>query len=199
MSDHNCLEQQLQRLDGKGYKAYQSIRGEYYFPEFTLIIDRVQGDPFAKPSQCRVQIPQQIAEFPPEIYANSSLEVGVRDFLTRQFQQLAQQMQQRSGTGNSGLIAMTKPGPEILARTAVLIDDRQVEIRFRVGLPARGRRIEGQQAAHLLCRYIPQLVEGVMYRRLPTEVLQQHIATNEDADWVASAVVWARVGGFCCR
>lgn len=184
MSDHNRLQQQLQQLDGKGYKAYKSIQGEYYFPTFTLIIDRAQGDPFAKPSQCRVQIPQQIANFPPELYANHSREIGLRDFLIRHFYQMTQAIQQRSGTGNSGLIAIAHPGPEILERTAAFIDAQQVEMRFWVGLPARGRRIDGYQAAHLLCEQIPQLVEGLLYPQLPTQTLQQHIDTNEDADWL---------------
>lgn len=184
MTDHTRLAEQLQQLDGQGYKAYKSIRGEYYFPKFTLRIDRVQGDPFAKPSQCRVFIPQQIADFPAELYANHSREVGVRDFLTRQFHQLAQQHQRRSGTGKSGLIAITQPGPEILERTAAFIDDEQVEIRFWVGLPARGRRIDGGQAVDLLCEQIPRLVEGVLYAQLPTQTLQHHIDTHEDADWL---------------
>lgn len=184
MTDHTRLAEQLQHLDGKGYKAYKSIRGEYYFPKFTLKIDRVQGDPFAKPSQCRVLIPQQIAGLPAELYANRSREVGLRDFLTRQFHQLAQQRQYRSGTGNSGLIAITHPGPEILERTAAFIDDEQVELRFWVGLPARGRRIDGWQAADLLCEQIPQLVEGMLYAQLPTQPLQNHIDTHEDADWL---------------
>ena len=184
MSDHNRLEQQLKQLDSKGYKAYKSIQGQYYFPDFTLMIDRVQSDPFAKPSQCRVQIPQQIAKFPAELYANHSREVGLRDFLTRQFHQRAQQIQQRSGTGNSGLIAIAQPGPEILERTAVFMDDQQVEMRFWVGLPARGRRIDGYQAAHLLCEQIPQLIEGVFHAQLSPQALQHHIDTNEDADWL---------------
>lgn len=184
MSNHNRLEQQLQQLDGKGYKAYQSIQGQYYFPKFTLSIDRAQGDPFAKPSQCRVHIPQQIAEFPAELYANLSREVGLRDFLTRQFHQIAQQIQPCSGTGNSGLIAIAQPGPEILERTAAFIDAQEVEIRFWVGLPARGRRIDGYQAVRLLCEQIPRLVEKLFYPQLPTQVLQRHIETNEDADWL---------------
>ncbi|KAI9135153.1 ABC-ATPase domain-containing protein [Acaryochloris sp. CCMEE 5410] len=184
MTHHTHLVEQLQQLDGKGYKAYKVIRGSYDFPRFTLKIDRVQGDPFAKPSQCRVLIPQKIAGFPAALYANHSRAVGLRDFLTRQFHQLAQQRQRRSGTGNSGLIAITQPGPEILERTAAFIDDEQVELRFWVGLPARGRRIDGWQAADLLCEQIPQLVEGLLYAQLPIQHLQHHIDTQEDADWL---------------
>lgn len=184
MTDHIRLAQQLQQLDGKGYKAYKAIRGEYSFPKFMLKMDRIQGDPFANPSQCRVLIPQQVAGFPVMLFANRSREVGLRDVLTRQLHQLAQQLQCRSGTGNSGLIAIMQPGPEILERTAVFINEQQIEIRFWIGLPAQGRRINGEQAADLLCGQIPQLVEEVLYAQLPTQALQHHIDTNEDADWL---------------
>ena len=71
-----------------------------------------------------------------------------------------------------------------MERTAAFINEQQVEIRFWVGLPARGRRIDGDQAARLLCEQIPQLVERLFYPRLSTQVLQRHIETNEDADWL---------------
>jgi predicted ABC-class ATPase len=184
MMDYTQLAQQLQQLDGKGYKAYKSIQGTYRFPEFTLILDRIQGDPFAKPSQGRIQIPQEIASFPVDLYANTSRAVGLRDFLTRQFSQVAQQIQQRSGTGNSGLIAIAPLGSEILERTCAFINTQQVELRFWLGLPAQGRRINGYQAAELLCTKIPQLAAGLYYSQLPEQAIQHHVATNEDADWL---------------
>ncbi|WP_366918606.1 ABC-ATPase domain-containing protein [Acaryochloris sp. IP29b_bin.148] len=184
MYDHQHLIQQLRQLNGKGYKGYQSLRGDYQFPEFTLILDRIQRDPFARPSQCRVQIPQQIAGFSPELYANHSRAVGLRDFLTRRFSQMTQHHQQRTGTGNSGRIAIAQPGPEILERTTALIDDQQVELRFSVGLPAQGRRVDGDQAAHLFGEQIPQWVARLYYPQLSAQHLQLHIDINEDADWL---------------
>ena len=65
MAGQADLRQQLLQLDQRGYKAYKAIQGRYSFLDFTLIIDRVQGDPFATPSQCRVVLPQEIAGFPP--------------------------------------------------------------------------------------------------------------------------------------
>ncbi|NJM95396.1 MAG: ATPase, partial [Acaryochloridaceae cyanobacterium CSU_5_19] len=159
----SALVQQLQELDGMGYKAYKSLRGSYQFANFTLIIDRVQGDPFAKPSQCRVQVPQGLAGFLPEFYANRSRELGLRDYLARQLSEVAEQLQQRLGTGNSGLICIAKPGPEILERSAILVNDQEVEARFRVGLPAQGRRIDGRGARRLLCELIPLLVQRALH------------------------------------
>jgi predicted ABC-class ATPase len=64
MSTNDDLRQVLNRIDGKGYPAYKDIRGEYEFPGFTLLIDHVQGDPFAAPSRLRVRVPQGVAGYP---------------------------------------------------------------------------------------------------------------------------------------
>ena len=47
MKTEQILDEHLRRMDGRGYKAYKEIKGEYQFPGFTLLIDHVQGDPFA--------------------------------------------------------------------------------------------------------------------------------------------------------
>ena len=57
----NRLREILQRIDGKGYKAYKDIQGEYRFPKFLLFIDYVQGDPFASPTKIRVRMEQRQA------------------------------------------------------------------------------------------------------------------------------------------
>ncbi|MFP4184566.1 MAG: ABC-ATPase domain-containing protein, partial [Halorhodospira sp.] len=41
------LQATLQRIDGRGYKAYKDIEGRHAFPGFTLMVDKVQADPFA--------------------------------------------------------------------------------------------------------------------------------------------------------
>lgn len=50
------LLQTLQRIDGKGYGAYKDLVGRWEFPEFSLLVDHAQADPFAGPSRCRVQV-----------------------------------------------------------------------------------------------------------------------------------------------
>ena len=46
----------LQRIDRRGYPAYQDIRGTYRFPGYVLSIDHVQKDPFAAPSSRRFRL-----------------------------------------------------------------------------------------------------------------------------------------------
>ena len=185
MPNHEKLHQQLRELDGRGYKAYRDIEGSYEFPDFTLLIDRVQGDPFAAPSHLRVKVPAKVAGFPRQLYQTKSREIALRDYLTRQFDLVAHNISKKRGTGNSGLIGIVRLGQEVLERTSVLINDQFLEVRFVVGLPAGGRRILGHQASELLCEQIPELVDRTLkYSSLDANKIQQHCEIVEDAVWL---------------
>ncbi len=190
MTNQENLRQLLLQLDNRGYKAYKGIQGSYEFPDFTLIVDRVQGDPFATPSQVRVQLPQSVAGFPGDLYRTRSREIALRDYLTRQFDHAARGISSRRGTGNSGLIAITHVGQSILERTSAFVTDELVEVRFVVGLPARGRSIAGRQAAEMLCDDIPHIVDQALkYRQLDATAIEHHVETVEDADWLRQNLV----------
>jgi predicted ABC-class ATPase len=179
------LEALLLRLEGKGYKAYKGVEGVYSAPTFTLFIDHVQGDPFAPPSRVRVQVEHRKAGFPPDTYSTKSRRIALADFLTRQFAAAAERVEEHLGTGHSGLIAIDRPGQEILERTSVVITEEYIEARFVVGLPARGRRILGKEAAELLCRKVPKVVEETLFfSKLDRRSLYLQILTAEDADWL---------------
>ena len=177
------LRQHLLRLDQKSYKAYKDIQGRYTFPNFTLTIDRVQGDPFAAPSQMRVRVPQAIAGFPRSLYNSRCREIALRDYLTRQCDRVMGELRQRRGSGKSGLMAVNPPGQTILERTSAWVTPEWVEVRFVVGLPAWGRRIAGHEAADMLGHDLPEWVDRCLrYASLDAQALQTHVDTSEDAD-----------------
>ena len=185
MSTQQHLRQFLHRIDGQSYKTYKDLERWYEFPEWVLRIDRVQGDPFAAPSQCRIQVPQAIAQIPPELFCSPSRAIALRDYLTRQCDRLCQSLRQQRGSGRSGLLAISQPGQTILERTSVLVSAEWVEARFVVGLPAFGRRVAGYQAAELLCEDLPAIAaQALMYAALDAAQLRQHVETAEDADWL---------------
>jgi len=194
MTNKESLQRHLRQLDNRGYKAYKDIQGNYDFSEFTLIIDYVQGDPFASPSKFRVRVPPNIAQLPRELFNSRSREIALRDYLTRQFDQAAHSISSKRGTGKSGLIAVTRFGQEVLERTSAFIissntsdieDLGGVELRFAVGLPASGRSILGGQAAEMLCEHIPQIVSNSLkYANLNAAECRRHVETVEDADWL---------------
>jgi len=194
MTNKESLQRHLRQLDNRGYKAYKDIEGNYDFSEFTLIIDYVQGDPFASPSKFRVIVPPNIAQLPRELFTSRSREIALRDYLTRQFDRAAHSISSKRGTGKSGLIAVTRFGQEVLERTSAFIissntsdieDLGGVELRFAVGLPAGGRSILGRQAAEMLCEDIPQIVSNSLkYSHLNAAECRRHVETVEDADWL---------------
>ncbi|MBE9141976.1 ABC-ATPase domain-containing protein [Planktothrix mougeotii] len=212
MNTKENLQRLLLDLDNRGYKAYKDILGTYEFPDFTLIIDYVQGDPFAAPSKFRVHIPPNVAGFPPELYRSRSREIALRDYLIREFDHTAREISSHRGTGKSGMIAVTKMGQEILERTSASLititppspkpiiggnpalqrahptlstSEKGIEMRFFVGLPARGRNILGRQAAMMICDDIPAIVDRALrYQNLDGEAIKRHVEIVEDADWL---------------
>ncbi|MEG4144629.1 ABC-ATPase domain-containing protein [Microcoleus sp. Pol12B5] len=194
MTNKESLQRHLLQLDNRGYKAYKDIKGNYEFSEFTLIIDYVQGDPFASPSKFRVIVPPNITQIPSELFNSRSREIALRDYLTRQFDKAAHSISSKRGTGKSGLIAVTLFGQEVVERTSAFIissntsdieDLGGVELRFAVGLPAGGRSILGRQAAEMLCEDIPEIVSNSLkYANLNAAECRRHVETVEDADWL---------------
>jgi predicted ABC-class ATPase len=185
MKTHADLHRILSRIDGKGYPAYKDIQGEYDFPGFSLLIDHVQGDPFAAPSRMRVRVEQAVAGYPADTFAQSSRRVALADFLTRAFDAACSQFSGRRGSGQSGLMAIDRPGQQVLERTSVLVSREAVEGRFVAGLPASGRRVLGRQAATMLCDDLPQIVESALRFQSNNQAnLYRHLRCAEDADWL---------------
>ncbi|MEA5509010.1 ABC-ATPase domain-containing protein [Crocosphaera sp. UHCC 0190] len=197
MMDNQDLYNHLLKIDARGYKAYKDIKGSYQFPDFTLIIEHVQGDPFASPSKLIIKIPQAVAKFPAILYQTDSRRIALEDYLIRQFHQTCEQLSSRRGTGKSGLISIVKVGQEILKRTAATVNNKEIEIRFFVGLPARGRSILGRQAAQMLCEDIPNIVEQALkYQALDAKAIQTQVQTTEDADWIRQELKEKRIVTF---
>ncbi|MCP5055024.1 MAG: ABC-ATPase domain-containing protein, partial [bacterium] len=179
------LKNKLFRLEGKSYKAYKDIKGEYQFDNFTVLIDHVQGDPFATPSRVRVRLSQTVARFPEDSFHSPSRKIALRDFLARCFYFACKRYAAGTGrgTGHSGEIRIEKPGQEILSRSSILVTDYFVEVRLLMGLPAFGRRIAGKQAIEMFFDELPKIVtHSLFFKNLDQSKLYRHIQTSEDAD-----------------
>ena len=181
----NQLRTILQSIEGRGYKAYKKIEGQYHFPKFRLIIDHAQGDPFADPSRVRIQVAPEVAGFP-IIYRHSPVRRNaLEDFLGRT---AAQAIRQNSkgvrGSGKSGQILISTSGQWILKRNAILIQkDGALEARLQIGLPADGRRILARQAEAIFFEELPAIVEkSFLLKSLDTIKLECHIHSVEDQD-----------------
>ncbi|MEL6349545.1 MAG: ABC-ATPase domain-containing protein [Myxococcota bacterium] len=171
MSDTSRLRALLQRIDGRPYPAYRDIKGVWNLGAVEIRIDHVQGDPFAAPSRVRVRIQTSIAE---EICSDPVQRLAAEDWLLRRFG--ADLTGTRRGSGKSGLLDVYRPGPEIVERSAVrLLSDGVAEVRLRAGLPARGRRILGEQAWRMLSADLPAAATALVAPSEPS--LHEQIAS----------------------
>jgi predicted ABC-class ATPase len=184
MSSERDLREMLRRLDGRGYKAYKEIVGRYEFDGFELFIDHVQGDPFAAPSRLRVRVPQKVARVPAELFANAVRRLAAENFFARSARSAIRRISSgRLGTGKSGLVDIDAGGQEVLERTAVVLDERFLEARIHVGLPAAGRTILGRESAQLLCSEIPAIARaGLLWENVEREHAEMFVATVENHD-----------------
>jgi len=178
------LKRSISRIDGKGYKAYKAIKGSYAFGLYTLIIDHVQGDPFAAPSRVRVRLPIDRTEFPQDLWDNTVRQIAFCDYLARRFHGAIRRWTKgHRGIGKSGVVEIDRGGQEILERNAVVIDGENLEARFVVGLPAAGRTILGKEALGIFFEEIPKIVEGsLLYRSINPEEIRRHVDVAEDQD-----------------
>ena len=137
MKTSEDLRELLERIDHRGYPAYKDIRGRYQFRGYVLSVDHVQGDPFASPSKVSVEVPGKISGFPQSLYETPGRRIGLQDELLRQFGRQAERAAFKAkGSGKSGLISVSRPGQEILERSAC----EKMCIRDRPGDNGKGLR-----------------------------------------------------------
>jgi predicted ABC-class ATPase len=145
----------LRRIDGRGYKAYQEIRGAFALPGCELFVDRVQADPFASPSRVRLRVTPRAA-LPGDLLEGRVRRLGLAAFLARQA---------RAALGETGAgrrLAVDAGGQQVLERSAIRLGEGFVEARLSVSLPAAGRRVLGDEAEALLCDLLPEAVHRAL-------------------------------------
>ena len=186
MKNYKELEKILFSMDGKSYSAYKSLKGEYKFEKYILAIDHVQSDPYAPPSKMRVTMDRKICGIPYELTDTKDKNIAVSDFLTRNFySEIQKSGNDSTGTGGSGRIFIDRCGQEILERTSVLIKRDKVEVRFEMGMPARGRRIMGKAAQKIIFEQLPEIVEkSIIYDNLNKKALNEQVILVLDQEYV---------------
>lgn len=176
----------LKSINGKGYKAYKDIAGDYDFGKYILHVDSVQGDPFASPSRIRISVNQKNSKFPENLFDESYRRIALTDFLARLFYENINKIYSRvKGSGKSGLLSIDSCGQEVLDRTAICIDKNKVEARIEVGLPANGRRVLSKEAEEIFFNFIPKIVDKTLYfNNINKEKLIESVRLSEDQNYI---------------
>ena len=180
----------LSRMDRRGYPAYKELRGAYRFPGFILSIDHVQGDPFASPSKLSISLEGSRAGFPEGLYKKACRRLALQDELIRAFGKQAEAFSFKAGgSGQSGLISVSRCGQEVLERTACHIDERTGDIllRLEMGFPARGRTIDAKALDKMLFEFLPKCAEAsLLYKNADPKKLEAICDLAEDQAYIRS-------------
>lgn len=186
MNHSQDLKRLLESIDHKGYPAYKAVQGSYDFKDYILTVDHVQGDPFASPSKVSVFIPHKINAFPEGYYDRQWKKTALEDYLLRCFsQEIARFNFKAKGSGKSGLIATSRPGQEVLTRSACECTGTGITARFEVGFPAFGRTINSGELIKILFDFLPGCVRNVfMYKNRNPKQVRDVIELAEDQEFI---------------
>lgn len=190
MKNSIILKNELQRIDGRGYKAYKDLQGQYDFNNYVLSIDHVQGDPFASPSRLRIIINKDKAKFPEELINEEYKKIAVSDFLTRLFNFNINKFGEKIfGSGKSGLITISRCPQEILERTSIVINKDNIEARFYVGFPAKGRTVLAKELEKILYNVIPSIVENTLiYENINKTKVIDRVKLVQDQEYIRTEI-----------
>ena len=188
MRSTDDLRRLLQRIDSRSYPAYRDLRGVWALDHAELCVDHVQGDPFAAPSHLRLRVDVGLGTQGRE---QPTVRLATEDWLLRAFSDGLRST--RRGSGRSGVLDVYRPGPEVMERSAVRwLSDGRVEVRLRAGLPARGRRVLGDEAWQLLSVDLKQAADNLS----PTSALPRHIRSVVRQQALRSALPEAGLVAF---
>ncbi|MBW0103852.1 ABC-ATPase domain-containing protein [Pseudonocardia sp. KRD291] len=171
--DIAALASSLHGMDGASYGRYKSLTGRWAMDGGAVLeIRRIQADPFAPPSRIRVDVPAEMAGFPAELHDTGVRRRALGGYLLRALRRAL------SGTP----VTVDAGGQEVLARSAIRIDDGAVRVELGVPMPGHGRRIDGRQAARTLTRDLPGAVLAALrWTSADQGAAEDFVHTVEDA------------------
>ena len=141
MNHSQDLKRLLESIDHKGYPAYKAVQGSYDFKDYILTVDHVQGDPFASPPRSAYLSHIRSTHFLKDIMTANGRKrhwrIICRVVSARKLHDL---ILKQKGSGKSGLIATSRPGQEVLTRSACECTGTGITARFEVGFPALEER-----------------------------------------------------------
>ncbi|MGL4828007.1 MAG: P-loop domain-containing protein [Vibrio sp.] len=192
----------LKKLEKQNYRAYQQIKGQYDFGDFTLFIDHIQSDPYASASRLRATRAWSLTGLDWLKEKSPAYQMAARDFIARAFAEFAKQ-------DNSLSIAIS--GQTVLDSTSVLFNEDGIELRFRMSMPAEGRDILAKKALNILTFHLPKYIRrATLDRELDKAALLHHCEVVEDQEamrtqlddlglvaFVANGSILPRLAGNC--
>jgi predicted ABC-class ATPase len=169
----------LSALEGKPYPFYKDLKGVWRGEGFSLRFVHVQGHPFASPSVLEVRYREGLEGL--RVYGALEGRIALEDFLLRSLKARLRSLPRVGGSGHSGEVYVAVESPKVLKRAGAHLGE-ELHLRFRLGLPAHGRRILGKEAARLF-QALWEHLRGFL-QDLDTRALLAHVHQAEDFAYI---------------
>ena len=155
-----ALYQKIRALNGKNYGLYKSLAEKSWdFGDFVLEFLHVQGDPFAPASRVLLKTSLQKLGYASVWGSSFERRLALSDFLLRRLSAVVQE----HFPEKNAPVAIENPGPEMLVRNSLWVDNGDLRVCLQVRLPGEGRKIESEAAAEILTMVLPDLVSASLY------------------------------------
>lgn len=122
------------------------------------------------------------------------------DALLRKFGREAEQYSHKAkGSGKSGLLSVSRPGQEVLERSALEITpgSGDVLLRLEIGFPANGRTINAGELSKILFRFLPECVQqSLFYKNADKKHLQAVRELAEDQQFLREQLAGKKLAAF---
>ena len=139
---------------------YKSLAEKSWdFGDFVLEFLHVQGDPFAPASRVLLKTSLQKLGYAPVWGSSFERRLALSDFLLRRLSAVVQE----HFPEKNAPVAIENPGPEMLVRNSLWVDNGDLRVCLQVRLPGEGRKIESEAAAEILTMVLPDLVSASLY------------------------------------
>ena len=168
------LKNLLIKIDGKGYKAYKDIAGEYETKDYSLEIMNVQGDPFASPTMFEWSVLSKKVFESNNLLENKNKRLAFEDYILRYLYENFKKDRILDE------IFILEPQEEILKRSVISFKGEKLFIKYYFNLPAKGRNVLGDVAFEKISNQAKIIFDYL--KKLPIDKAKNHIKFYENIE-----------------
>jgi len=190
MRDKREFAATFKAIHGQPAAEYGRLVGDFDFTRFVIHVRRapvvaegcVQG-------LFVIHVPQLIAGFPASMVTTPIRRTALEDYLARRVAAAIEGRGIRSDAGSPAAIAISRPGPQILPRSSIVVAQDYVEARLSIRLPVRDGAVDAPGAERIFFHDLPAIVnDSLIYCYLDDGDLTRFVDRMEDADHVRQSL-----------
>lgn len=186
MKDKREFVSVLRSIHDGPIKDYARLTGDF---DFTRYVIHIRREPAVTNGVALglfvIHVPQIIAGFPPSLLATPIRRTAMEDYILRRITASIDRHGPARDQGEDCPIVVSRPGTQILPRSAIIIAQDYVEARLRIHLPSKDGRVDAEAAERLFFGILPEIVnDALIYCYQDESAVLAFVDRMEDADHI---------------